>query len=411
MELTFDRVLAIFGLVLAIVLVVLDKAGKLKGLALLVLLGVAALMTIPLALGNSWVKDIPWSMLKFSRTMLMLSVVVICYSALALWVSSPTDVGETSNEKTSDSAPKLTIKASSFAGEYGPKVTTIAGVAWKPIYTDVRVIIENDSDDDYQNVDLFISSDLMTIYPAQITRLPGVTLIPEPTPMKLPPTLVIGQDAQGKDVTIPTVPLTADAGILAKRYRLLCNNLPHGAKMELLLPSIATNKFGGDPNKYFAPKRDAKEVKVVGQFLLAGKKRTVDQTVVPTPGFMPLDSKPPKTQAGYQSMDEEHWKIIKALVEKFQASHNGKLPTTDWINKRLTKEGRNFQMTGTVILVPQQQSGTKIELEDSYLGGGKIGILNNDPNASIKLKHSGINASETNIVNSPTEQGKPPEKP
>jgi len=56
-ELNFDRVLAITGIVAAIVLVVLDKAGKLKGPFLLALLGVAALMTLPLALGNSWVKD------------------------------------------------------------------------------------------------------------------------------------------------------------------------------------------------------------------------------------------------------------------------------------------------------------------------------------------------------------------
>jgi hypothetical protein len=75
-ELTFDRVLAILGIVLAIILVVLDKAGKLKGPALLVLLGIAAMMTLPLAFGNSWVRDTPWGMLRFSKSALMVSVVV-----------------------------------------------------------------------------------------------------------------------------------------------------------------------------------------------------------------------------------------------------------------------------------------------------------------------------------------------
>jgi hypothetical protein len=53
MELTFDRILGILGIVSAIVLVVLDKAGKLKGPVLFGLLGVAALMTLPIALGNT----------------------------------------------------------------------------------------------------------------------------------------------------------------------------------------------------------------------------------------------------------------------------------------------------------------------------------------------------------------------
>lgn len=90
MDITLDRSLAIVGVVAAIVLVVLDKAGKLKGPALLGLLGVAALMTLPLALGNSWIKDTTWGTLKFSKIALMVSLVALCYSAFALWVSQPT---------------------------------------------------------------------------------------------------------------------------------------------------------------------------------------------------------------------------------------------------------------------------------------------------------------------------------
>lgn len=89
MELTFDRILGIAGLVLAIVLVVLDKAGKLRGPILLVLLGIAALMVLPVALGISWVRDSPWGMLRFSKCSLMFSVVAISYSVLAIWISPP----------------------------------------------------------------------------------------------------------------------------------------------------------------------------------------------------------------------------------------------------------------------------------------------------------------------------------
>ena len=90
MELTSDRILAIVGIIAAIILVVLDKGGKLKGPFLLILLAIAALITLPMALGNSWVKDTPWGMLRFSKMALMASIVALCYSAFALWIAQPT---------------------------------------------------------------------------------------------------------------------------------------------------------------------------------------------------------------------------------------------------------------------------------------------------------------------------------
>lgn len=106
MELNLDRILAIVGIVLAIILVVLDKAGKLKGPLLLVLLGLAAFMTLPLALGSSWIKDTAWGMLKFSKTALMVSLVAVCYSACAIWISQP---NETEGKGLIQGAP-LTIQ-------------------------------------------------------------------------------------------------------------------------------------------------------------------------------------------------------------------------------------------------------------------------------------------------------------
>lgn len=87
-ELSFDRVLAIVGIVLSIVLLVLDKAGKLKGAALFLLLALAALMLVPLALGNSWVKETPWGILKFSKGLLTVSAILVGYSLLAIWIST-----------------------------------------------------------------------------------------------------------------------------------------------------------------------------------------------------------------------------------------------------------------------------------------------------------------------------------
>jgi hypothetical protein len=87
-KLSLELALAIGGLVLAIVLVVFDKAGKLKGLGLLWLLVVAALMTLPLALGNSLVVDAP-SAWKWWLRGAMVALVGFSYWGIAIWISSP----------------------------------------------------------------------------------------------------------------------------------------------------------------------------------------------------------------------------------------------------------------------------------------------------------------------------------
>lgn len=88
-KLSFADYLAVAGIVAAIILIVLDKAGKLRGSMLLVLLAVAALLTVPLLLSLDWVAHAEGPA-KFSRVLLMLCVVGLAYSVLAVWVS-PSD--------------------------------------------------------------------------------------------------------------------------------------------------------------------------------------------------------------------------------------------------------------------------------------------------------------------------------
>lgn len=96
-KLAVEDVLFFVGSALTIVLLVLDKAGKLKGPMLLVLLAIAAMFMLPVALGNSWVVDAPSPMLKFSRALLLLMTVGMAYSLLAVWVS--TDEAPRSKER------------------------------------------------------------------------------------------------------------------------------------------------------------------------------------------------------------------------------------------------------------------------------------------------------------------------
>jgi hypothetical protein len=84
----FQDAFALASVALTIVLLVLDKAGKLKGPLLLVLLAVAAMMMLPVALGNSWVQDARTTALMVSRGLLAVFLIGLIYSLLAIWISS-----------------------------------------------------------------------------------------------------------------------------------------------------------------------------------------------------------------------------------------------------------------------------------------------------------------------------------
>ena len=86
-RISFSDSLAIIGIIATIVLVALDKAGKLTGPLPVVLLSVAAGLTLPLALGNAWVSDASPNMLRMSRGLLMVSAIGLVYSALLVWIS------------------------------------------------------------------------------------------------------------------------------------------------------------------------------------------------------------------------------------------------------------------------------------------------------------------------------------
>lgn len=94
--------LAIAGGVLTLVLIVLDKAGKLKGSMLLVLLAVAGILTLPLMLNVAWVSEAHGAA-KFSRGLLMFFIVGLVYSIIAVWVSP--NITPDPNESRQDKKP------------------------------------------------------------------------------------------------------------------------------------------------------------------------------------------------------------------------------------------------------------------------------------------------------------------
>jgi hypothetical protein len=89
LRISFSDSLAVIGIAATIILVALDKAGKLKGPVPIMSLGIAGLMTLPLAVGNSWVSDATPKMLSFARGMLLICTVGSIYSCLLMWISTP----------------------------------------------------------------------------------------------------------------------------------------------------------------------------------------------------------------------------------------------------------------------------------------------------------------------------------
>lgn len=75
------------GVALTFLLIVLDKAGKLKGPMLLVMLAAAAVCTVPLALNVTWVSEASGPA-KLSRTFLMLCVTGVIYALIAVWITN-----------------------------------------------------------------------------------------------------------------------------------------------------------------------------------------------------------------------------------------------------------------------------------------------------------------------------------
>jgi hypothetical protein len=87
-KISFSDGLAISGLILAIVLVVLDKGGKLKGPVLLGLLAVAACMAIPMLFSIPWVGNASPALVLFLRRALMIFLLGSVWAGISDWITT-----------------------------------------------------------------------------------------------------------------------------------------------------------------------------------------------------------------------------------------------------------------------------------------------------------------------------------
>ncbi len=102
----------LFGVILALVLLALDKAEKLKGPWPLVLLAFAAALTLPLALSASIVTNAQGATKGF-RIFAVVCLVGFIYFVLAAWIATPEPIPAPPPESTPESTPtKLAVHLS-----------------------------------------------------------------------------------------------------------------------------------------------------------------------------------------------------------------------------------------------------------------------------------------------------------
>lgn len=247
-KIAFPEIVGIAGIVLTFVLIVLDKAGKLKGHWLFILLGLAAVMTLFIAIGNSWVMDAPerW---RLWRGALTLCVVVLTYSGIAIWiypilpptretakhegVDATVGSGSVVTSK-SDAANPLPIDIRYHPTAYRDG-TVGNGLVWKSNMVDLKLSLTNPTERDYENLDLTIATDLLMAAAVQTSGISKVELAPQARPPRKLTTLYVSMTgADGRPMT-----LTPKPGIsYADEYRLRCDKFARSSTVGLVFQIV-----------------------------------------------------------------------------------------------------------------------------------------------------------------------------
>jgi hypothetical protein len=245
-KIPFSDVVGIAGIALATVLLVLDKAGKLKGGWLLGLLCLAGVMTLFIALGNSWIMDSPLKW-RLWRGTLIVCCVGLVYSGLAIWISESEEKiegAESGVDPNKRPVPVMEPWIYVSDVEY-PSGTTLGGIRWSNRFTELRVSFNNESSTDYHDLDFTLVPDQPIAEIGQITNLPEVSFSAAADPV-LRQELV--QGATGRRIANPLILIASSGG-----YRVRCQLLPRKARLEILIAIARVTDFPKPGQKVAVP--------------------------------------------------------------------------------------------------------------------------------------------------------------
>ncbi|MGA7559790.1 MAG: hypothetical protein WBV60_16855 [Terriglobales bacterium] len=198
----------------------------------------------------------------------------------------------------------LPVYALMTDGEY-PSGTTIAGIAWKPQFTELNVDIKNPTDNAYEDISLVIRPTEAIAAIAQKSSLAGVTF-EDSNGMAM--FLLDKELGTGKSKAIPLVLIATDAG-----YRMRCSKLPAKSTIQVVIAltdikwdpkprlDILAAQLLADPNYMLKIKNDdfsaywygykdgdvyatrptsSEWLKVDGTYIVGHRKRTISQKVM-----------------------------------------------------------------------------------------------------------------------------------
>lgn len=137
----------------------------------------------------------------------------------------------------------LGVSAMMTDAEY-PAGTVIAGIAWKPQFTEVQIWINNSSDRNYDDLDLVVRPSSAVAAIAQLTNLPGVSFEDK---NGLGVRLMDINPTKSTSNVVPLILLATDAG-----YRIRCPHFPAKTMLKIVI-ALADIKWNPPANQSQIP--------------------------------------------------------------------------------------------------------------------------------------------------------------
>jgi hypothetical protein len=119
-------------------------------------------------------------------------------------------------------AEPLNIDAVANLGNY-PDGSSVDGISWKPGMSELRVLIANPTDEDFEGVDLHVKPDQWVREVVQVGKAPNLSITTDDPSFAIPH--MRGPD--GKDIAITH--MGASYG-----FRIICDKLPRKSRIEIL---------------------------------------------------------------------------------------------------------------------------------------------------------------------------------
>ena len=234
-------------------------------LTLLVMLCVAAFLTLPLALGNPWVSAAASWIVRFVRGMLMICIVGLVFSLLAVWILTE----QPKEAMTGGAKPGVVEAKPSLSGlqvltlidaSQHPPGSVVSGIKWRPGFTALRVSLSNPTDEDFKEVDVVLEPNEPIAAIGQVSTVAGVSLIGDITKEQvyIDGTLLTMPLATIKEIdgTVNTIPLSQ---VLTSQYRVRCPLLPKNSDLQLLIAIAEANEKPPPGVLYFGMSRENKQ--------------------------------------------------------------------------------------------------------------------------------------------------------